>query len=690
MPPRRGRSLRGVAMSRWRRRIGFALGSIKLRVMLSAVAAMALGVLLTALTLVRQAERDTLANQRDRELAEVVNTASQLSQRVVERQRALRASAGQFDAAMLVDNARMQNLLDNKPLLRGLFTEVFITSADGRMRAYADSQGVRMPTLDVSDRDYFRRTVQERRPLISEPLTSRISAAPVIVFTHPLMDASGAVFGVLAGTLQLAEHGLLEDGANTGDGDPTALTLVTDSRGRMLSHPPGRVPLQSLASEPRMAEAFAHWLASGGSVEPGGLTLPQPGELVSAAGVAGPDWMVWHSMPESELLAPLHAARRQALGWAAALVAVLSLAMLGMIWWLLRPLAQLAHRAQHLFDGTQEVHEGWPRASGEIERLSRVLRHVGAERAQLESFNAQVLKKLSSVMNAAPTGIAFTRSNRFELVSAELCRLFGRSEQELLGQPTQIVYASNEDFFALGPQAVEAFRAGRAYVGEWQMLRADGSSFWAELRGRPVDETDHGAGTIWSVVDITEQVAAREQLEWSATHDALTGLSNRKVLAHRLARVLESRPRSLPAEVVMIDLDHFKPINDRAGHAAGDAMLKAVAAAITARVRASDLVVRLGGDEFALLLERCTHETALRIAENVRRAITEIELPWDRHTLRVGASLGVASLSAETLSVEDWLAQADAACYAAKAAGRGAVQAHRPILRVVAGDSTVA
>jgi len=163
MPPRRGRSPRGVAMSRWRRRIGFALGSIKLRVMLSAVAAMALGVLLTAVMLVRQAERDTLANQRDRELAEVVNTASQLSQRVVERQRALRASAEQFDAAMLADNSRLQNLLDNKPLLRGLFTDVFVTSTDGRVRAYADSQGVRTPAVDVSDREYFRRTVIERR-----------------------------------------------------------------------------------------------------------------------------------------------------------------------------------------------------------------------------------------------------------------------------------------------------------------------------------------------------------------------------------------------------------------------------------------------------------------------------------------------------------------------------------------------
>ena len=128
---------------------------------------------------------------------------------------------------------------------RGLFTDVFVTSTDGRVRAYADSQGVHTPAVDVSDRDYFRRTVTERRPLISEPLTSRILAEPVVVFTHPLIDASGAVFGVLGGTLRLAEHGLLEEGANTSDGDTSALTMVTDSRGRLLSHLPGRKPLQS-------------------------------------------------------------------------------------------------------------------------------------------------------------------------------------------------------------------------------------------------------------------------------------------------------------------------------------------------------------------------------------------------------------------------------------------------------------
>ena len=165
---------------------------------------------------------------------------------------------------------------------------------------------------------------------------------------------------------------------------------------------------------------------------------------------------------------------------------------------LLRPLAQLEQRAQHLFDTAQALHEGWPEAGGEIGRLSRVLRHVAAERAQLESFNAQVMRKLSSVMAAAPVGICFTRDKRFVLVSAEFCRLFGRSEAEMLGQPASSIYASNEDHQAIGPQVLAAFREGKPYQGEWQMLRADGSRFWGQLRGRPVADGDVSAGTIWS------------------------------------------------------------------------------------------------------------------------------------------------------------------------------------------------
>jgi diguanylate cyclase len=278
-------------------------------------------------------------------------------------------------------------------------------------------------------------------------------------------------------------------------------------------------------------------------------------------------------------------------------------------------------------------------------------------------------------MSSAPIGIAFTRAQRFELVSAELCRLLGRAEHELLGQPVESIYVDREHYLKTLQEMDLAFRDGRPYAGEWQMGRADGSAFCAQLRGRPVDLQQGGNGTIWTVSDVSEQVASRELLEWSATHDALTGLSNRSVLEQRLATIFAARAHSQPSAVVAIDLDHFKPINDSAGHAAGDEMLRAVAQAISSCVRASDLVVRLGGDEFALLLEGCPSATALRIANDVRAAIFNVALPWKGRVLRVGASLGVADLRSETESVQAWLAQADAACYEVKRAGRGAVRA---------------
>jgi diguanylate cyclase (GGDEF)-like protein/PAS domain S-box-containing protein len=367
-------------------------------------------------------------------------------------------------------------------------------------------------------------------------------------------------------------------------------------------------------------------------------------------------------------------------------VVLMSGLMLMTLWWLLRPLTQLEHRAQSLFDAGSDPHAGWPEGVTEISRLARALRHIGAERAQLETFNAAVLGKLTSVMAAAPVGIAFTREQRFDLVSAEFCRLFGRTQEQLLGQPLQIVFSSNADYQSLGPQMQQAFEAGEAYVGEWQMLRADGTVFWARLCGRPVDVHAPQAGTSWTLNDIDHHVAERAQLEWSATHDVLTGLANRKGFDQRLERVFAARPRSMPVAVVVIDLDHFKPINDSAGHAAGDAMLKAVAAAIVSHVRAGDLVVRLGGDEFALLLERCPPEVAMRVAENVRSAIADISLPWQSRQLQVGASAGLASLTEQMPDTAAWPGEADAACYKAKADGRGVIRAaQQQLLRVVGG-----
>ncbi len=663
------------ALSELRKRFASARGSLKLRITLAGIAALVLGIGLITLLLVNRAERDTLTAQRQRELGEPVRMAAVLSRRVVELQRALQAVAAQLDEATLADDAALEQFIKTKPVLRGMFANVYVAMPNGEMRLFADEKGMRRPKLNIADRDYFRRTLAEGRPIVSEPIEGRVTGGPVVVFTHPVAGPGG-IFAVLGGALRLSNRDLMSDMVDPQESESNsgALLVITDGQGRVLAHPDRTRILQPLSGDAGFATAFAAWVADGSPVEPSGIQLPQSGKVVSAAGVAGPNWMVWRQRTESELLAPLRSARHEALVWAAGLIAVLSLAMLAGLWWLLRPLTLLERRAQHLFDGQLDAQEGWPAEHGEIGRLGRVLRHVTAERAQLEHFNNQVLGKLNSVMGAAPVGIAFTRNARFELVSAELCRLFGRTDGEMLGQRSEIIFAAPGDESLLEPQVHAAFARGEPYVGEWQMRHADGGTFWARLRGKPVHASEPGAGAIWTINDISEQRRAREELEWSAAHDPLTGLANRKAFEQRAARAFEALPRSLPAAIVFIDLDHFKPINDTAGHAAGDAMLRAVATEMTARVRASDLVVRLGGDEFALLLERCPLDVALRVAENVRAAIAGIVLPWEQRQLRVGASVGVACIAPDMPDVAAWVTAADAACYAAKAAGRGVVR----------------
>lgn len=155
-----------------------------------------------------------------------------------------------------------------------------------------------------------------------------------------------------------------------------------------------------------------------------------------------------------------------------------------------------------------------------------------------------------------------------------------------------------------------------------------------------------------------------------ASRDALTGLSNRRAAMRQMAIERDRSVRSgSPMAIAMLDLDRFKAVNDEWGHAAGDAVLRAVAAALAVELRACDIGARFGGEEFLVALPDTGPDDALRVAERMRRRIGALQIDLGDAVLAVTVSGGIAQLRPGEL-LESCIARADAALYRAKAAGR--------------------
>jgi diguanylate cyclase (GGDEF)-like protein/PAS domain S-box-containing protein len=177
--------------------------------------------------------------------------------------------------------------------------------------------------------------------------------------------------------------------------------------------------------------------------------------------------------------------------------------------------------------------------------------------------------------------------------------------------------------------------------------------------------------------DVTKERRLKRALSYQASHDALTGLINRREFDTRLETAVTSAQRGEGEYVLLyVDLDQFKVVNDTCGHSAGDRLLRDITSLLQTRVRASDTIARLGGDEFGLLLERCSLEQAERVADSIRQAIHGYRFLWGANSLSVGASIGVVRIARETTSAASVLSAADIACYAAKDGGRNRVQVY--------------
>lgn len=192
-----------------------------------------------------------------------------------------------------------------------------------------------------------------------------------------------------------------------------------------------------------------------------------------------------------------------------------------------------------------------------------------------------------------------------------------------------------------------------------------------------MNERQEFCGLVIVFQDFTDARALQRQLAYAAAHDALTGLANRSSFIRTMEELVDRSRKAgsaTPAgehHFMFIDLDHFKLVNDTGGHAAGDALLKRVAEAIRGALGPEDIIARLGGDEFAVILKSGSSAGARIAARSIIDAIRGLQFSWDGRPHAIDASIGVAPIRSG--EVDEIIARADAACYAAKAAGRGCV-----------------
>jgi diguanylate cyclase (GGDEF)-like protein/PAS domain S-box-containing protein len=186
-------------------------------------------------------------------------------------------------------------------------------------------------------------------------------------------------------------------------------------------------------------------------------------------------------------------------------------------------------------------------------------------------------------------------------------------------------------------------------------------------------------GAVMVFHDVSKEARLFRQLSYQASHDALTGLINRREFENRLVAALDNAcgQNGHAHALLYFDLDQFKVVNDTFGHTAGDELLRQVSELVQSNIRSTDVLARLGGDEFGILLERCTEERAIEVAEAIRSAVEAFRFAWQDACTSIRCSIGVVMVNKDSPSVASVMSSADVACYSAKDMGRNQVHLYQ-------------
>ncbi len=358
-----------------------------------------------------------------------------------------------------------------------------------------------------------------------------------------------------------------------------------------------------------------------------------------------------------------------------------------------RHLTKMAHYARNLsLDSLDEalVLERRSTPTNADDELSYVVRAINDMREEMhedirkrEAAEAALKaskERFQALYDDNPS-MYFTVNMEGELISVNDfgARQLGYEPQELMGRSIAMVYNKGDTDSVIYSIDQDNEDDNHLYRRDVCLVRKNGTTLWVRETARVTRSEDEGEQILVVSEDISEARQLSTQLSHQASHDALTGLVNRREFENRLRSLVERIPHEEPQEhaLLYMDMDQFKIINDTCGHIAGDELLRQLASMLKHKVRKHDTLSRLGGDEFGVLIENCSLENAKQLAQNICDAVANFQFFWGISSFRVGVSIGLVAISDQTRDHTEVLSQADSACYAAKDLGRNRVHVYR-------------
>jgi len=307
------------------------------------------------------------------------------------------------------------------------------------------------------------------------------------------------------------------------------------------------------------------------------------------------------------------------------------------------------------------------------------------EKTELHQYESILLNEnMLFELNAIPQMVV-NKDRVIIRVNRKFTQLFEYTSDEILGNQTSLLTPSLEKFHEY-QQYFAQTKEGIIKSEELEYKKKSGELFWVKLEGNPINQDKNNLFILWSFLDITKEVNLRmellhanERLQTLADKDPMTKLFNRRYYNQEIkTNFLLAQRYETPLSLFILDIDHFKRVNDTYGHTIGDEVIKMVAYEMQKLVRKTDIPTRYGGEEFVIILPHSTLEDAFLVAKRLRENISKRELSFTINEEEVNffitVSIGVASFKKEDTNPDEILQRADKALYTVKESGRNNVK----------------